>query len=273
MNARTSQPTRKGRRKWLWTALVIVAAILVIFSGVFLYLLNYKNVFVMIKGTKVSNSEMYFEATQQAEKLNYLGFNPLSSDPAQQNVYNMIMDYAKQMVVAQRLYYLMGIQDGYAATDQEIEKAYQDYKTKVTKGSTDPEQTFKDSLKTSELTDSQLRNILKEQIIAGKEEDKLTSNINLTEADIRAYFDEWASGYGANGKNNDQIYKEKYDQIKADAISMKKSDYIDSNSKNLIQQNIKEIDTDNVYKKFMRWVYNDFLGQSVPTEYVPEESL
>jgi hypothetical protein len=85
---------------------------------------------------------------------------------------------------------------------------------------------------------------------------------------VREYFNERGSGYGANGKNNEQIYKEKYETIKQDALYMKKSDYLDAYSKKLIADNAKYISMDNVHKKFMRWYYQVFLDLPVPDQYL-----
>lgn len=249
---------------------VILLIIALVASGFFLYIGRYRNVFVLVKGTKIYNDELYYETVKQAERLNFLGYDPLSSDPKTENARKIIIDYAKEKIIAERLYYLMGIEDGFVASEEEVQSAFEGFKNSVTENSEDPEKDFQDELKFRDLTERMLRNILKEEIIAGKEKDKLTESIDVSENDVKEYFAEWGSGYGANGKNDDEIYKEKYDKIKQDALSMKKSDYLDAYSKKLVESNKNYIFMDNVYKKFMRWFYEAFLGLPVPDQYKAE---
>jgi hypothetical protein len=258
----------KGRvNKKLKIVLLIILTVAVVFSSLFFYIFSYRNVYAIVKGTKIYNSQYYYEAVKEAERLNYLGYDPLSSDPKMQSLQRMLADYAKNYTISERLYYLMGVQDGFTASNAEIEKALEDYENNIIKGSSNPEKDFQDELKSRGLTEKDLRSILAFDIIATKEKDKLTEKINVSESDLKAYFNEWGSAYGANGKNDEQVYKNNYERIKQDAINMKKSDYLDNYSRTLIADNVKYISMDNVYKKFMRWYYQNFLGLSVPYQY------
>jgi hypothetical protein len=266
------EKAKKKKSKRLTLAVIIVLIFVIVFSGLFFYIWSYKNVYAIVMGTKIYYSQLYYEAVKQAEKVNFLGYDPLSSDPKVENARRMIMDYAEDRVLSERLYYLMGVKDGFSASDNEIETAFENYKNDITKGSTDPEKDFKDDLKARGLTEQGLRGILKNDIIASREKDKLTENINVSESDVREYFNDWGSGYGTNGKNNEQIYKEKYETIKQDAFYMKKSDYLDAYSKKLIADNAKYISMDNVYKRFMRWYYQAFLDLPVPDQYLVDNT-
>ncbi len=258
------------KNKTLMILAIILLIVVVVASGFFLYIGRYRNVFALVKGTKIYNNELYYETVKQAERLNFLGYDPLSSDPKTENARKIIIDYAKEKIIAERLYYLMGVEDGFVASEEEVKSAFEEFKNSVTENSEDPEKDFQDELKFRDLTERMLKNILKEEIIADKEKDKLTESIDVSENDVKEYFVEWGSGYGANGKNDDEIYKEKYGKIKQDALNMKKGDYLDVYSKKLVESNKDYIFMDNVYKKFMRWFYEDFLGLSVPDQYKAE---
>lgn len=258
------------KNKTLMILAIILLIVVVVASGFFLYIGRYRNVFALVKGTKIYNNELYYETVKQAERLNFLGYDPLSSDPKTENARKIIIAYAKEKIIAERLYYLMGVEDGFVASEEEVKSAFEEFKNSVTENSEDPEKDFQDELKFRDLTERMLKNILKEEIIADKEKDKLTESIDVSENDVKEYFVEWGSGYGANGKNDDEIYKEKYGKIKQDALNMKKGDYLDVYSKKLVESNKDYIFMDNVYKKFMRWFYEDFLGLSVPDQYKAE---
>jgi len=258
------------KNKTLMILVIILLIVVVVASGFFLYIGRYRNAFALVKGTKIYNNELYYETVKQAERLNFLGYDPLSSDPKTENARKIIIDYAKEKIIAERLYYLMGVEDGFVASEEEVKSAFEEFKNSVTENSEDPEKDFQDELKFRDLTERMLKNILKEEIIADKEKDKLTESIDVSENDVKEYFVEWGSGYGANGKNDDEIYKEKYGKIKQDALNMKKGDYLDVYSKKLVESNKDYIFMDNVYKKFMRWFYEDFLGLSVPDQYKAE---
>ena len=266
----------KGKRtkikKKLALVIIIALIIVIICTGVFLYFKSYKNIYATVKGTKIYYNHLYYETVKQAERLNFLGYDPLSTDPKAENVRKMIIDYAEEKIIAERLYYLMGVEDGFSASSEEVQSAFEQFKNSVTENSEDPEKDFKDELELRDLTERGLKNILREEIVAGKEKDKLMENMDVSENDVKEYFNEWGSGYGANGKNDDEIYKEKYDKIKQDALSMKRSDYLDAYSKKLIETNKNYISMDNIYKKFMRWFYESFLDLPIPDQYKVESS-
>ncbi len=258
--------------------LAIIAAVIVIIGGISLvfteYLLPWRNVYVTVKETKVYEYSMSYEMIEQADALNVPYSSFVTEDPKSNMARQMVTDNARNEVIYKRLFYLMGIKDGFDVAQDEINAALETFKKNTNLGTNESvEQSYKDELDARGLSGKDFMEIVKENIIVQKEKDKLTANIALSDKDLKAYFDEWGFGYDPKNPNRQEVYGKNIEQIKKDALYMKKKDYLTGIEKKLLADNMSEISFDNPYKKFMRWLYGDFLGTSIPDEYKPETSM
>jgi hypothetical protein len=242
-------------------------------SAVYLFL-PWKNVYVTAKGTKVYEYSMSNEMVEQADALNapYTAF--VSEDPTSIATTQLVTSNARNEVIYKRLFYIMGLKDGFTATQDEINTAIDAFKKKANQGTNESvEQSYKDELSVRSLTEKEFAEIVKENIISQKEEAKLTASITLSDKELKAYIDEWGFGYDSKNPNRQEVYEKNIEQIKKDALNMKKEDYITDLEKKLLADSMNEISFDNPYKKFMRWLYGSFLGISIPDQYKPESSM
>ncbi len=248
--------------------LIVVGILAVALFGFYAYVYAGRNVYAYVDGTPIYNYEMSNEIVDQAYK-NNVNLSSIGTDPKGAFVKYTLTNFAKRAVFSRRLYYLMGLKDGFTCSNDELNKALYDFKKQVLKGSTNPEEDFKNELEDRGITLNELKDILREKVIAQKEEDKLTANITVTPQDVKKYFDEWSYAYVKKGQDKDKVFKDKYDQIKSDTLYMKKQDFLRKYTNKLLSENKGKIIIDNRYKKFMRWVYRSLFNLAVPSQFKP----
>ena len=248
--------------------LIVVLVLVVALLGVYAYIYSGRNVYAYVDQTPIYNYEMSNEIVNQAYK-NNVNLDSIGTDPKGAFVKYTLTDFAKREVISRRLYYLMGIKDGFTCKKDELDKAFYNFKKQVLSGSTNPEQDFKNELSNRGITESELKNVLREKIIAEKEQDKLTSNISVSSEEVKEYFDEWSYAYVKDGQDKEQVFKDNYKQIESDALDLKKQDYLRKYTNKLMDGNKGKIVIDNRYKKFMRWVYRSLLNLAVPSQFKP----
>ncbi len=253
-------------------ALIVILVVVILTGalfGTYAYIYAGRKVYAYVKGTPIYNYEMSNEIVNQAEE-NNVNLNSIGTDPKGAFARYTLMSFAKRAVISRRLYYLMGIKDGFKCTKDDLDKALYDFKKNVIGNSNTPEKDFKNELEIRGINEEELKKILSEEIIANKEKDKLTKNITITPEEVKKYYKEWSYAYTNDGKENaDKVFKEKYATIKSDALAMKKQDFLRKYTNNLIEKNKKYIQIDNRYKKFMRWVYRSLFNLSVPNQFKP----
>ncbi len=253
-------------------ALIVILVVVILAAallGTYAYIYAGRKVYAYVKGTPVYNYEMSNEIVNQAEK-NNVNLDSIGTDPKGAFVRYTLMSLAKRAVISRRLYYLMGLKDGFKCTKSELDKALYEFRKNNVVGSDTPEKDFKNELEVRGVTEKQLEGILREEIIANKEKDKLTKNITITPEEVKEYYKEWSYAYTNDGKEDaEKVFKEKYDTIKNDALAMKKQDFLRKYTNKLIEENKKDIVIDNRYKKFMRWVYKALFNLAVPDEFKP----
>ncbi len=248
--------------------LSLIVVLVVALLGTYAYIYRGKNVYAYINKTPIYNYEMSNEIVEQAYK-NNVNLGSIGSSPKDAFVKYTLTNFAKRALISRRFYYLMGIKDHFECSTDELDKALYNFKKETIGNSASPEQDFKKELNLRGISNSNLLQILKEKTIAQKEMDKLTSNITATPEEVKKYYDEWSYAYVKNGKNEDVVFKEKYNQIRNDTLDMKKQEYLRKYTNNLIEKNKDNIILDNRYKKFMRWVYGSLLNLSVPSQFEP----
>ncbi len=252
-----------------FVVILIVVILAGILFGTYAYIYAGRKVYAYVKGTPIYNYEMSNEIVNQAEK-NNVNLESIGNDPKGAFVRYTLMNLAKRAVISRRLYYLMGIKDGFGCTKSELDKALYDFRKNNVGNSDTPEKDFKNELEIRGVTEKELEGILREEIIANKEKGKLTKNITITPEEVKKYYKEWSYAYTNDGKENaEKVFKEKYNTIKNDALAMKKQDFLRKYTNKLIEENKKYIVIDNRYKKFMRWVYKSLFNLSVPDEFKP----
>ncbi|MEA3312904.1 MAG: hypothetical protein U9Q18_00835, partial [Caldisericota bacterium] len=203
----------------IFTIIVIIAAIL---FGVYGYIYSGKNVYAYVKGEPIYYYEMSNEIVEQARK-NFVSVSLLQGgDPQSAFARYAIDSFAKEEVISRKFFYLMGVQDNFNCTESELDTAMYEFKKAVTGISDDPVENLASELALRQITEQQLRNVLRGKIIAQKEIDKLTQHIVLTPDEIYAYYEEWSFAYEEEGKTSEEIFKEKYDIIERSALSLKK---------------------------------------------------
>jgi len=253
-------------------ALIVILVVVILAGalfGTYAYIYAGRKVYAYVKGTPVYNYEVSNEIVNQAEK-NNVNIDSIGTDPKGAFVRYTLMNLAKRTVISRRLYYLMGIKDGFKCTKSDLEKAMYNFRKNNVGNSDTPEKDFKNELEIRGITEKELEKILSEEVVANKEKDKLTSNITITPDEIEKYYKEWSYAYTNDGKEDAQkVFKEKYATIKSDALAMKKQDFLRKYTNKLIEENKKYIIIDNRYKKFMRWVYKSLFNLAVPDEFKP----
>jgi len=268
----------KKRRFNFKKVIIPLLIILVILGGVAAafaaYLLPWKNVYATVKGTKVYEYSMSHQMLEQAQKFNVSPSAFVTNDPQSNAQTQMVTENARNEVMYTRLFYLVGIKDGFTATQDEVNSAIEAFKKTLTLSNGETlEQAYKNELDARGLTEKDYIEIVKESLISQKEKDKLTANITLTDKELKSYFDEWGFGYDPKNPDRQAVYNKNIEQIKKDATAMKKNDYLLGIERNLLSDSMSEISFDNPYKKFMRWWYGSFLGETIPDQYKPETSM
>ncbi len=249
--------------------ILIVVILAGVLFGTYAYIYAGRKVYAYVKGTPIYNYEMSNEIVNQAEE-NNVNLESIGTDPKGAFVRYTLMNLAKRTVISRRLYYLMGIKDGFKCTKSDLEKAMYNFRKNNVGNSNTPEKDFKNELEIRGITEKELEKILSEEVVANKEKDKLTSNITITPEEVKKYYKEWSYAYTNDGKEDAQkVFKEKYATIKSDALAMKKQDFLRKYTNKLIEENKKYIIIDNRYKKFMRWVYKSLFNLAVPDEFKP----
>lgn len=273
MKEKSTKKSNKGGiriKKSLLIALIVALIIAIIVVSGSLYLLSWKEVYVVVKGTKVYNYQMFYETYNQAKVFKISALDFLQDNPKYTFLQQMIVDVAKREIISNRLLYLSATNEGITTTEEEIEKAVADFKEEATKGSDNPEQAIKDELDIYGLNEKTLRALLRENIIVEKKKSELTKHISVSEKEVVDYFEEWREGYVKEEGNKESYFKANYEQIKKDALDMKRKDYLTQVSRNLVEDNASSITFDNAYKRFMRWLYGRFFGTTIPEEYEPQ---
>jgi len=250
------------------TIIVIIAAIIL---GIYGYIYSGKNVYAYVKGEPIFYYEMFNEIVEQARKKNVSILMLQGGDPQSAFARYTISNFAKEEVLSRKFFYLMGLQDNFNCTASELDTAMYEFKKTITGISEDPTENLASELALRQITEQQLRNVLRGKIIAQKEIDKLTQHIVLTPEEIYAYYEEWSFVFKEEGKTSEEIFKEKYDKIKRAALSLEKRQYLIKVKTNLMEENESEIIIDNRYKRFMRWFYQDIMNLAVPDEFQPEQ--
>jgi hypothetical protein len=246
---------------------VLVAAVL---FGVYGYIYAGRNVYAYVKGTPIYNYEMSNEIVDQAYA-NNVNLDSIGTDPKGAFVKYTLTKFAKRAVVSRRLYYLMGLENHFTCSKDELNKALYDFKKEMIGGTANPEQAFKTELSDRGITENELMKILQEKVIAQKEKDELTKNITITPEEVKKYFNEWSYAYVKKGQDPNEVFKNEYEKIKEDALALKKQQYLIKYTNDLIDKNKKDIVIDNRYKKFMRWFYKSLLNLAVPSQFKPGE--
>ncbi|MGB9695425.1 MAG: SurA N-terminal domain-containing protein [Caldisericaceae bacterium] len=261
-------------KKILLSLLIAVILIGGIAAAFVAYLLPWKNVYATVNGTKVYNYRMSYEMLEFAQKFNVSPTAFVTDDPHSNAARQMVTENARNETMYTRLLYLMGVKDGFTATQDEVDNAIASFKKTITPSSGQTlEQAYSDELSSMGLTEKDYVDLIKENIISQKEKDKLTANITITDKELKSYFDEWGFGYDPKNPDRQAVYAKNIEQIKKDALLNKKNDYIASYERQLLADNMSGISFDNPYKKFMRWWYGSFLGETIPDQYKPETSM
>jgi len=251
--------------------LTIIAVIAAILFGAYGYIYSGKNIYAYVKDEPIYYQEMFNEIVEQARKNNVSVLMLQGGDPQSAFARYTINSFAKEEVLSRKLFYLMGLQDNFNCTASELDAAMYEFKKAVTGISDDPAENLASELALRQITEQQLRIVLRGKIIAQKEIDKLTQHIVLTPEEIYAYYEEWSFAYDEEGKTSEEIFKEKYDKIERAALSLEKRQYMIKLKANLMEENEPEIIIDNRYKRFMRWFYQDIMNLVVPDEFQPEQ--
>ncbi len=253
-------------------ALIVILVVVILAAallGTYAYIYAGRKVYAYVKGTPIYNYEMSNEIVNQAEK-NNVNLNSIGTDPKGAFVRYTLTNFAKRAVISRRLYYLMGIKDGFKCTKSDLDKALYEFRKNNTAGSDTPEKDFENELSIRGIDEKELKKILAEEVIANKEKDKITEKITITPEEVEKYYKEWSYAYTNDNKEDPQkVFKEKYDTIKNDALAMKKQDFLRKYTNKLIEDNKKDIVIDNRYKKFMRWVYKSLFNLAVPDQFKP----
>ena len=269
MKKREEESFLKRLLKPPFVVLTVVVILVAVLFGTYAYVYSGKNVYIYAQGKPIYNYEMSSAIVEQAYKNNVNLGSIEQGTPKGAFVKYTLNKLAEREVISNKLLYLMGLKDGYSCSPSELDKAMYEFKKGVTGISSDPEKNFESELELRNITVNQLKQILKEKVIADKETDKLTKNITVTPQEVENYYKEWSFAYSEKGKTDSEIFKEKYDKIKDDTLYSKKQQYMNKFITKLIDENKDKIVIDNRYKKFMRWIYSSILNLAVPDEFKP----
>ena len=248
--------------------IIVITFLVVSLFGTYAYIYAAKNVYAYVDGMPVYQYEMSNEIIDQAIK-NNVDLGSIGTDPKGAFAKYTLTEFAKRAIFSRKLYYIIAIKDGFTCTKNELDKAFYDFKKQNLSGTANPEEEFKKILDMRGITEKQLRTVLREEVIAQKEKDKLTANITVSPEEVQKYFDEWSYAYVKGGQDKGQVFKEQYARIKSDALDMKKQDYLRKYTNNLMEKDKNNIVIDNRYKKFMRWAYSSLLNLAVPPQFKP----
>ncbi len=257
-------------RKFFIGVLIVILAILITMGAFYLYFKQWKGVYAVVDGSKVYNYTYYYVQNEVAKKLGLTGTIMNPADPKASYYSEMLQNMTLQEVIARRMIYLQGIEDGFKISDEELAAELNKFKANlyVSEGQ-DREQAYQEYLQYTGLSEKELLDNIKESKVVEKVTAKLTEGLSLTESEIKSFFDEFSSAYIEGSETKEEAYKNHYDTIRRDALKAKIDDYM-RDYKNKLIEDIKQKNTvsfDNPLKKFMRWWYGNFLGLTAPNEY------
>ncbi len=247
--------------------------ILLVWGLVSLYFSDWRKVYVNVKGSKVYFSNYKFVLLRNAQENGLISVVMNPFDTSTSYFRDMLYELADIDVIARRILYLEGQEHGFTYSDEEINKKLETFKNSISNVDEDPDKAYERILGILEISEKDLMEFMKEEVIVDKEIEEQTKNLTISENEISTFYKKYSSSYIKNGETSESAFKNHYDQIRSDALEEKKKEYILSLKKRIVEdasmQNEYSFDTP--YKRFMRWFYGTFLGHTVPEEYSAEK--
>lgn len=259
----------KNTRRNLLIVLGVILAVFVILTGVYATVfLPWKNVFLKVGSDKITYDEMNYQVYLASKTLNAPLPNLQSNDPNSLAAARNVLQLAYINTLSDSILYNMAKSEGITATNEEVEQSINALKDSVSKGYNDKELALDDFLNTIGVQRSSLWEIILKQLVANKEKDKLTSNIKVTDDEVKSFYNDFWSAYVKNASDKEKYFQENYQKIKEDCLKNKKEQYVTNTlRRELINNELKNIEVDNPYKKLMRFWYGTFLGTDIPEIY------
>ena len=246
-------------------ALAVVLLLAAVFASVFL---PWKEVFLTVGDSKITYDEMNYQVYLASKTLNAPLPNLQSSDPKTLAASRNVLQLAYVNAISDAILSNKARQENLQVTESEIEAYISNLKNDVSSGFNDKDLALKDFLKTIGVKESALREIALNKIMANKEKEKLTSNITVTDEEVKSFYNDFWNAYVKNENEKEKYFAENYNKIKEDCLKNKKEQYVSNTlRRELINEEINNIEVDNPYKKLMRFWYGTFLGTDIPEIY------